>query len=258
MALTHTPSGNQTGESNHRPGYEIIAAKITELIVTTGLKTGDRLPTERALSEQLGAGRAIIRDAVKLLIAKGIVRSVQGSGIYVESEPSTNALPPLMLPTTVEIRDIESLFEFRLDIETLTVRRAAERITPRELLLLRDTVMLGKQAAGAGQFEVFGRSDIDFHRLIAEATHNPFLVSTVATIFRLHDWVNWLTIGGPSGSLLIAAQQHEDILTALQGGQPEDAARAMQAHLATSQTNYYVAARNRLLRKKPGESSPVW
>jgi GntR family transcriptional repressor for pyruvate dehydrogenase complex len=255
MMLENMPPGSQTGEGNHRAGYEIAAAQITELITTTGLKAGDRLPTERALGEQLGVSRTVIREAVRFLSAKGIVRTLQGSGLYVESEPPTTALPPLTLSTSVEPKDVESLFEFRLGIETLTARLAAERITPKEMLLLQEAVLLGKQSAEANQLEMFGRSDVDFHRILAEATHNPFLVSTVATIFRLHDWINWLTIGGPSGSLFLAAQQHADIFTALQHGQAEEAAHAMQTHLETSQTNYYVAARQRLVGSEPVESS---
>ena len=251
--LENMPPGSQTGEGNHRAGYEIAAAQITELITTTGLKAGDRLPTERALSDQLGVSRTVIREAVRFLSAKGIVRTLQGSGLYVESEPPTTALPSLMLSTGVEPKDVESLFEFRLVIETATARLAAEHITPKELLLLQEAVLLGTQSAEADQLELFGRSDIDFHRILAEATHNPFLASTVETIFRLHDWVNWLTIGGPSGSLLLAAQQHAAIFTALQHGQTEEAARAMQTHLETSQTNYYVAARKRLVGHESAE-----
>lgn len=257
MTLASTLSGGQTGESNHRPAYEVVASKITELIITNGLKTGDRLPTERALSEQLGVGRAVIRDAVKFLSAKGIVRSLQGSGLYVESEPSNFALPILSLSTAVEPKDVQSLFEFRIEIETATARLAAERITYKEILLLQEAVLLNTRSVEDNQIDLFSRSDADFHRIIAEATRNPFLVSTVATIFRLQDWVTALTIGGTPGSWLIAAQQHADILTALQQGQAENTARAMQTHIETTQTNYALEARKRLVGGEPGDSSSI-
>ena len=64
-----------------------------------------------------------------------------------------------------------------------------------------------------------------------------------------------MTVGGVIGSLLIAAQQHEDIFTAIQNGRSEDAARAMQTHIETAQTNYYQAVRKRLIGDELLDSS---
>jgi GntR family transcriptional regulator, transcriptional repressor for pyruvate dehydrogenase complex len=259
MTMMNTPSGSQTSEGTPRLRYELVASKMMQLITTTGLKTGDRLPTERTLSEQLGVSRAVIREAVSFLSAKGIVRSLQGSGLYVASEPSTFFAPPFLnLSTSVDPKDVESLFEYRLGIETTTARFAAERITPKELLLLQETALLYKQGAEANQLELASHSDTDFHRIIAEATRNPFFISTVTGIFRLQDWVTAVTVGGVIGSLLIAAQQHEDIFTAIQSGRSEDAARAMQTHIETTQTNYYQAARKRLIGDEPLDSSSAY
>ncbi len=240
-------SENKMIEDNHRPGYEVISSKIIEFITTSHLKTGDRLPTERALSEQLGVSRTMIREAVKLLIAKGIVRSLQGSGLYVESEPSTFAVPTFDFLKAVGPEDVQSFFEFRLNIEIQTARLAAERITHKELLLLQAAVSLNKQGAKAHQLDLFSKSDDDFHCAIAEATRNPFLISTVKTIMRLQYWIVALTIGSIPGSLPIAAEQHEIILSAIQNGQSKDAATAMSVHIETTHANYQLAMRRRLM-----------
>src|SRR5690242_15518255 len=79
--------------SIYRPGYETIATKISELIGASGLRPGDRLPTEQALSEQLGVSRTMVREAVKLLSAAGVVRARRGSGLFVDgaARPFTTA-----------------------------------------------------------------------------------------------------------------------------------------------------------------------
>ena len=71
---------------------EQISEKIIQLILDEHLEQGDRLPKETVLVERLGAGRSTVREAMKLLQSRNIVRIKQGSGTYVASNPA--------LPTT--------------------------------------------------------------------------------------------------------------------------------------------------------------
>ena len=66
---------------------EQIADKIIQLILDEHLEQGDRLPKEAVLVERLGAGRSTVREAMKLLQSRNIVRIKQGSGTYVASNP---------------------------------------------------------------------------------------------------------------------------------------------------------------------------
>ena len=74
--------------AQREPGLpEQISERIIQLILDENLKQGDRLPKEAVLVERLGAGRSTVREAMKLLQSRNIVRIKQGSGTYVASNP---------------------------------------------------------------------------------------------------------------------------------------------------------------------------
>jgi GntR family transcriptional repressor for pyruvate dehydrogenase complex len=233
-------------EDGHRPAYETIAAKITELITSTGLKPDDRLPTEHELSEQLGVSRTVVREAVKVLVATGRVYTRRGSGLYVANKESSFATMMLDFLTPGDPTQVVSLYEFRLTLEPPAARLAAERITPHELRQLREMVALNQRSAETQQRQQWSESDAAFHRVIAEATHNPFLASTIATTNRAQGWVFDIAAGRTQELLLSYAKQHMAILEAIQEGEPEAAAQAMQAHLEWALSHSKQEVRRRL------------
>jgi GntR family transcriptional regulator, transcriptional repressor for pyruvate dehydrogenase complex len=233
-------SASSIAKDPYRPGYEAIAEKITEFIAREGLNPGDRLPTEYHLGELLGVKRAMVREAIKLLSARGYVRAKRGSGLFVGDGAPPQAQAAINLSMPVDHEHMLSLFEFRCMIEMLTARLAAERITPAELRILDNAVERNIQGAEQEQWDAFIEADVDFHQGIANASHNPFLAETAST-FRLQRWAIRIITGGAPGSWLRSAEQHAAILAAIKAGQPEEAARAMQAHVQTVITEYQHA-----------------
>lgn len=217
----------------YRPGYEMVAEKIIEVIASSGLKAGDRLPTEQVFAEKLGVSRAMVREAIKLLTARGFVRTRKGRGIFVASGEQAVATAAINLSLPVDPEHMLSLFEFRCLQEMLTARLATERITLAELRALEEAVETNRRGAERQQWEVFIESDIAFHQGIACASHNPFLAETVASTFRLQRWALKIVTGGSPGSWLASAEQHAAILAAIRSGQAEAAAQAMRTHVQT-------------------------
>jgi DNA-binding FadR family transcriptional regulator len=246
IAETNKVDGSKLSDNSQRPGYEIIASKIVELVTANNLKPGDRLPTERALSEQLGVSRTVIREAVKVLVATGLVRTQQGSGLYVNKEPHLFSFSTINVSMSLDPQEVENLFEFRLTLEASTAHYAAERITPRELIALQEALMQNRRGAEENWLEEFHSGDAAFHIGIANATRNPFYLSAVSTIFRLHDWAVNKLIGGTPGSLSRAVDEHEAILKALQRGLPVEAEQTMREHIETTRRNYQEEVRRRL------------
>ena len=98
----------------YRPGYELLAEQILQLIGELALAPGDRMPTETALAARLGASRNMVREAVKILSAIGRVRAHKGRGLYVadgESMLGARRWSGFFLPTNLD--HIFMLFEFR-------------------------------------------------------------------------------------------------------------------------------------------------
>jgi GntR family transcriptional regulator, transcriptional repressor for pyruvate dehydrogenase complex len=240
-------SNDETGISAYRPQYEIVAEKIVELISISRMKPGDRLPTEQRLGEQLGVSRSIVREAVKFLTATGLVAARKGVGIYVAGQTSLIARPAINLSMSVDPEHIQALFDFRCMQEMLTTRLATEYITLAELRELEKILIRNRAHAEAGESGPFLVTDDAFHRCIAQATRNPFLAETIASIFNLQRWAVKIMTGGAPGSMLIAAEQHQNLFNAIEAGQPEEAAQAVKIHVETVYSAYRQEERRRLL-----------
>lgn len=233
-------------EDGYRPAYETIVEKIAELIISDDMKPGDRLPTEHQLSEQLGVSRTVVREGVKVLVATGLVYTRRGSGLFVADRASSFATKMLDSLTPVDPTQVINLYEFRLMLEIPAARLAAERITPQELRELREVVAFNQQSAESQQRQQWSESDAAFHRVIAEATHNPFLASTIAMSTRAQGWVFDIAAGRTQALLLSYAKQHAEILEAIQQGEPDAAAQAMQTHLEWALAHSKQEVRRRL------------
>ncbi len=250
-------STKKPAEDGYRPGYETIATKITALIANTDLKPGDRLPTEHELSEQLGVSRTVVREAVKVLVATGLVYTRRGSGLYVANKTPTQQLMVQNSPTLVDPTQVISLYEFRLILEVPAARLAAERITPYELRELRAAVALNQLSAETKSRQQFRESDATFHRIIARTTHNPFLTSTIVSITNTQGWVFDIAAGRTQDLLQTYVQQHSAILTAIQEGEPEAAAHAMKTHLESALFHSKQEVRLRLGAEPVEPSAPL-
>jgi GntR family transcriptional regulator, transcriptional repressor for pyruvate dehydrogenase complex len=123
---------------------------------------------------------------------------------------------------------------------------AAERIPPHELRELREVVALNRGSAETHHRQQFRESDAAFHRVIAEATHNPFLAATIATTTRAQGWVFDIAAGRTQELLLSYVEQHAAILGTIQEGEPDAAAQAMQVHLEWALAHSKQEVRRRL------------
>lgn len=232
------------GQAGYRPGYERLAERIVELIATDGLQPGDRLPTEQALAAQLGAGRAMVRDALKLLSATGRVRTRRGSGIFV-ADPARPPVPTAIdLSGHLDIEHILGLFEYRAMLEGETARLAAGRATPSELRAIQAAAAGTRIAAERDDSPNFGPADSAFHVGVATAAHNPFLVTSVETVYRLLQHAVGLSVPRGVGSLAVAAGQHAAVCAAIEDGQLGPAEVAMRQHTETSAATFRHAVRH--------------
>jgi GntR family transcriptional repressor for pyruvate dehydrogenase complex len=224
----------------YRPGYELVAEQILELIVELRLQPGDRMPTENDLASRLGTSRTVVREAVKILSALGRVRAQKGRGLYVadgEGMLGSSRWGGFFLPTDLD--HVYMLFEFRRVQEAAASRLAAGRATPAELRAIEAAVETCREGHVTGQRELFDRGDDDFHLSIAIASHNPFLVESVREARRLQRQSSTIglhgTIGGHAEE---AVTEHAAIYGAIRDGDPEAAAQAACAHLDNTLEDY--------------------
>jgi hypothetical protein len=148
----------------YRPGYEVAAEQVLELIVQLRLNPGDRLPTENDLARQLGTSRTVVREAVKILSALGRVRAQKGRGLYVADDEGmlgTGRWASFFLPTDLD--HVYLLFEFRRVQEMETSRLAARHATPAELGAIEKAADVCRHGFDTGREDLFNEGDDAFH-----------------------------------------------------------------------------------------------
>ncbi|HEU5428790.1 MAG TPA: FadR/GntR family transcriptional regulator [Actinocrinis sp.] len=224
----------------YRPGYELAAEQILQLIADSQLRPGDRMPTENELAARLGTSRTVVREAVKILSAIGRVRAQKGRGLYVADDEGmlgSSRWGSSFLPTDLD--HVYMLFEFRRVQETAASRLAATRATPAELRAIEVAAEQCREGHLTGQVALFDRGDDEFHLGIAAASHNPFLVTAVREARRLQRQSSIIGLHGTTGGHADGAiDEHAAIFKAIRGGDPEAAAEAAGIHLDNTLEDY--------------------
>ncbi len=225
---------------SYKPGYELVAERILELIAELELRPGDRMPTENELATRLGSSRTVVREAIKILSAIGRVRAQKGRGLYVADDDGM--LGParwggFFLPTDLD--QVYMLFEFRRIQEIAASRLAATHATPAELRAIAAAAELCRQGHLTGQPALFERGDEDFHLGIAAAAHNHFLIASVREARRLQRQSHVIGLrGGVGGHAAEAVEEHAAIYQAIRDGDPDAAAHATGVHLDNTLADY--------------------
>jgi GntR family transcriptional regulator, transcriptional repressor for pyruvate dehydrogenase complex len=156
-----------------------LAALIESQIDGGDLKTGDRLPTEQQLAGAHGVSRTVVREAVHQLKSQGLVRSRQGSGVFVTEPPAHRALA--FDPKLLESMDaVVQMVEVRRVIEGEMAALAAQRASRLQQAALKRALLAIDAATGRGELGV--EEDLGFHRAIGEATGNPQFVRLLGII----------------------------------------------------------------------------
>ena len=162
---------------------ESAVEAIKSYIANRQLTPGEKLPSEREMSEALNISRASVREALRTLEIIGLIEVKPGSGIYFKDMSGDLSLPlKTWLPNNEET--LKEIFEVRLIIEPNTASLAAERIIPECIEKMR--VSMEKFLTCVEQDDLPGMilADTQFHRLIASAAKNKTLTFIMNTITR--------------------------------------------------------------------------
>ena len=244
---SHDEDGAQIA-GPYRPGYELAAERILELIAGAGLRPGDRMPTENELAARLGTSRTVVREAVKILSALGRVSAQKGRGLYVADDEGmlgSAGWGGFFLPTDLD--HVYMLFEFRRIQEAEAARCAATRATPAELHAIEAAADLCREGHATGRTELFDRGDDDFHLGIAAASHNAFLVAAVREARRLQRQSSIIGLQGTlGGHAEEAVAEHAAIYRAIRDGDADAAARAAAVHMDNTLEDYRREIQRRL------------
>ncbi len=228
-----------------------LAALIEAQIDSGALATGARLPTEQQLAAAHGVSRTVVREAVHQLKSQGLVRSVQGSGVFVTEPPAHRALA--FDPKVLESMDaVVQMVEVRRVIEGEMSALAAQRATRAQVAALKRALLAIDDATERGELGV--DEDLGFHRAIGEATGNPQFVRLLGILEAYLRDAMTVTKGHESKRADFMAQvrrEHRAILAAVADGNPKAARAAAIAHHLNGERRLVLAGVIRPSRAKP-------
>lgn len=212
-----------------KPGDKIIK-QIKELISSGQLKPGDKLPSERMLSERFGVGRTYVRDAIRKLEFYGILKTLPQSGTVVAGF-GIAALEGLISDVLqLEGNDFHALVETRVLLETNSARFAAMRRTNDDIVSIANALTAYERAVSEGKDTV--EFDLLFHLKIAEASKNAVLKSLMLIVTP--DILTYFKENNVCGGdrPLTALDEHYKILDHIEHKSPDEAEEAMKDHLS--------------------------
>lgn len=210
-----------------------VAREIARSILSGKLPQGSIIPGEMALCEQFGVSRTALREAVKLLTSKGLLKSRPKIGTRVVERAYWNFLDPQLLEWMDGLEDIDhfcsQFLGLRRAIEPEACALAAKYASAEQRIELSETFQKMEEVAGAEEFNQQRWTDIDtkFHSLIFNATANDFYLpfgNILTTMF-----VNFIVHSSEEGSTCI--EEHRQIYEAIMAGNSEKARRASANHL---------------------------
>jgi len=223
-----------------------IVNELGQAIVGGKYSGKNAFPIEADLCEQFGVSRSVLREAVKMLTSKGLLRARPRQGTWVQDEQSWNLLDPDVLRWLLDRKfSIELLSEFteiRLAIEPQAAVFAAQRASADQKQAIADA-LARMQAAERGDDDAL-RSDIAFHVALLEASDNRFfsqLQDLVETALR----ISIRLTNQYKGVALASMEDHKKVLDAIMAGDSE-AAHAASYALVKEANDLIAKAKERL------------
>lgn len=153
-----------------------VVEKLRQALARGQWRTGDMLPGQRELAEQLGISRPSLREAVTVLETLGLVRSLPGKGVLVLDADAVTLEPGMDTSAAASLADV---LELRYTLEPFIVGLVAQSANSQDVGQLRLTLMDMREALEADDSEAGVKAYIAFHEALFTLTTNPIFQSVV-------------------------------------------------------------------------------
>lgn len=230
--------------------YGHVMHELGQRIVSGRVRPGEVLPREESLATSLQVSRTALREALKVLSAKGLIESRAGVGARVLEERYWNQLDADVLAwrcASMPTDDfIDKLVEMREIVEPAAAAAAARH---------RNDAQLAAIEAGFAMMDAsttldeWAKADLVFHEAVLQATGNELLISLFSVIETALGMFFVLSARNAS-NFKYSLPHHQKVMEAIARKQPEVARNAMQAMIGDSQAN--LKKHRSRVRKKAG------
>jgi len=210
--------------------HKTIISKIRDLINYKNLEPGDKLPSERMLSEKFEVSRSNVREAIQKLEFYGILKSIPQSGTFVANIGVVAMNGMIDDIIRLESPSFKSLVETRILLELKTVRLASLRRTDEDLRLIKKALDAYEKKTLSGEAAV--QEDLLFHLAIAKAsgnsTMNTFMLTITPQIIINFEKYHVCD----KNQAFIGINEHKEIYEAIKQQSPDLAKQKMKDHFS--------------------------
>ena len=160
-----------------------VMEQIKTALINKTLLPGDRLPTETEMCTSMGVGKSSIREAIKMLSILGVVETRQGDGTFISSSVGEHCVNPLVYQLLIDYGNNTDIAELRSMFEPAYTLLALKKATHEDI---KHITSISEDFKEKVKFKVQkADDDLNFHRAILEATHNPLIIRIGLTIMQL-------------------------------------------------------------------------
>ena len=210
---------------------EVAYQHIQKKIATRALRAGDPV-SELPIAKELGISRTPTREAIRQLVAEGILEEVPGRGVLV---------------VKLDVRDIEEIYDIREALEVQAAARIARqnvgvvelknlrKIADEMLELARALQRSGRERLDAKEMNRFEAADIGFHTYMLQIAGNRRSLKLAGAMRTLVRIVAMRRLGHGQEELRRIHKDHLEIISAIEAGDPDRAAAMASAHIRASQ-----------------------
>ncbi|HJG48350.1 FadR/GntR family transcriptional regulator [Ruoffia sp. FAM 24228] len=225
---------------------EQTSESILNYIITNNLTTGDKLPNEYKLAEEVNVGRSTLREAVRTLVSRNILEVRQGSGTYI-SENTGIVDDPLGFSFVKDtLKLTEDLFEIRYLLEPRVAALAATNATDEQIEELDKIRLEIEEKIGAFSDEHIEK-DIEFHKLVSEMSGNVAMSNLVSIINQsISRYYDYYTSNRIKDETIVS---HREIMDAIKSRDPILAEDVMRIHIVTNRRSLSQNKKNNLKKE---------
>lgn len=211
--------------------FEEILAFFKGEIRSGALRPGDRLISERELSQRLGVSRASLREAFRALEIVGLLESVHGQGVFIRNPEASSLASFLDISLATRLDDADQFLDVRIALECQAARLAARNATSTDIRDIRSALERMPRTADEGKAGV--EADFEFHNVVVRAAHNyslQFIYEAIEGLLRRSHATRRADILTLPGALEILYDAHFQIFQAIEMGDEAVAEQCMRAH----------------------------
>lgn len=224
------------------PLHREVAEILSEKIISGEFPEKSMLPPERELCATMGVSRTVIREAIKFLESRGLVRIERGRGMLVQEAQSAPVSENLKLLMRRRGHVLQDLIEIRKMIETGIAGLAATRRTAANLSAMQAALAVMQQHPDEAEGDV--DADAGFHAEIARATQNPVVAVLLEPLTDLLRESRVKSFSGPR-AVRLRLRQHQEILDRIRAKDTAGAEKAMRKHLSDTERDLAKHAKAR-------------